>query len=437
MVCHRRRKLPKRNASTPFRYKLPELRLERAKISLQLLTKTALNSYLKRSMKKYLENLIILTVRSSTAKNLAENLETLRKKQSQCKSAPRGILENVDMSSGGVPGRTSAALIKYKLKACDIWNEYVQDNFEDARFSVTQTLQPADKGQSKKANRVATSVTRACIVPMAQLIRSDLPVETRQNLLHVLENSIKNTSEYFDNFSALVFSTMLSLQTFSETDDNILSRLIPSPFFINKNQSDLINRIDIHSFDEATLAEFNKLFSIQHLQFMNSCHFSTRGLHSASSKNHPLWQRLSEHVSKAVDIEFQASSFPSHMKQMIIQKFEVNMKNMWADKRILKLALDRLLLCLLRLHLAPKKEKDRLDSTKTALLKKKTLTCETAQFHQENEIAKNKKRSLIKQEIKKSKYEIKSSEDSSEAAICRQKVEQCQKRMDHYKSLVT
>jgi hypothetical protein len=169
---------------------------------------------------------------------------------------------------------------------------------------------------------------------------------------------------------------------------------------------------------------------------MNSCHL--KGLYSKSSKNHPLWQRLSEHVSNAVDIEFQASSFPSHMKQMVIQKFEVNMKNMWADKRILKLALDRLLFCLLRLHLAPKKEKDRLDSFKTYLLKEQTLTGKKTKFHQMRGISRNKKRSLIKQEIKnKCKYEIKSREESSEAAIWRQKAEQCQHRIDHYKSLDT
>ena len=37
----------------------------------------------------------------------------------------------------------------------------------------------------------------------------------------------------------------------------------------------------------------------------------------------------------------------------------------------------------------------------------------------------------------KSKYEIKVSEEASEEAIWRQKAEQCQKRIDHYKSLVT
>lgn len=90
-------------------------------------------------------------------------------------------------------------LRKYKLNACDMWKEYVEDNFEGVRFLVIQTLQPTDKGQSRKINRVATSVMKACIVPMAQLIRSDLPVETRQNLLHVLDiNQIrKNTSTTF------------------------------------------------------------------------------------------------------------------------------------------------------------------------------------------------------------------------------------------------
>jgi hypothetical protein len=97
-------------------------------------------------MKKYLGNLIILTVRSSMAKKLTENLKTFRRKQLQDKKTPRGILYNVDISSGGIPGRTTAALRKYKLNACDMWKEYVEDNFEDVRFPVTQTLQPTDKG---------------------------------------------------------------------------------------------------------------------------------------------------------------------------------------------------------------------------------------------------------------------------------------------------
>jgi hypothetical protein len=60
------------------------------------------------------------------------------------------------------------------------------------------------------------------------------------------------------------------------------------------------------------------------------------------------------------------------------------------------------------------------------------------QVHQEKGIARNKKRRLIKQELKKkSKYEIKISEEPSEEAIWRQKAEQCQKRIGHYKSLVT
>jgi hypothetical protein len=178
-----------------------------------------------------------------------------------------------------------------------------------------------------------------------------------------------------------------------------LSKLILSPFLIKKNHSDLINRID------------NSFISRSHLGWIQQTFFNSA---SAIHEFLPFFKQRSTFCKQQKIIrcgrDYQ-KMFPkqlmSNFKPTASHRIWADGYSVWseheqyvADRRILKLAWT---VCCSP-H-APssgiKKEKDGRDSTKTALLKKKTLTCETAQFHQENGIAKNKKRSSIKQEIKR------------------------------------
>ncbi|CAO3657432.1 unnamed protein product [Mucor hiemalis] len=185
-----------------------------------------------------------------------------------------------------------------------------------------------------------------------------------------------------------------------------MTTIIPNQFHTDSSATTIEPlAIDVSN-SPAFDADFNSLFQDQHLTFIHTEYFGIRGVSEQTMRAHPVQSSLlrlleSEEIKKDTFAEVNA---PSTLKQIALQSYITNFKNMWSDKIMINKLLDKVLIVLLRLHLAPTRESRRREMMNSHLEKDK----------EEKRPTKNYSRNILRLEMKKPKrYEKKLSNAST------------------------
>lgn len=105
--------------------------------------------------------------------------------------------------------------------------------------------------------------------------------------------------------------------------------------------------------------QFNSLFNANHLQFIHSTYLGSRGVTESTLAKHPFHNAFMKILSKTRQCR---PDVDTYVMKMALLKYMTSFKNMWSIKGRMNKLLHRLINTLLKIHLAPMREKNIKDS---------------------------------------------------------------------------
>ncbi|KAI8366505.1 hypothetical protein EDC96DRAFT_564979 [Choanephora cucurbitarum] len=229
-------------------------------------------------------------------------------------------------------------------RAIVLWREYVQQNFDVILDSVsnptteatssTQAIEPSpEELPTEPASFVAAEeYFEVCTAYFPSLIRDNLAPEVRQILDTKLAELLPQTSNFISDFQVIMF--MIIYLDFSA-----------SPYASNFLVSPDANDIPF-------------LFTDRHVHFLKSGFYGVRGLQTKTKTEYPLRTLLMEAISDSVNQFIQPkNTLRMACYESALTNYITNLSVMWGDNKMINILLDKLLLVLLRIHLAPTRER--------------------------------------------------------------------------------
>ncbi|KAG1489244.1 hypothetical protein G6F54_011576 [Rhizopus delemar] len=270
----------------------------------------------------------IRTVVCKNNKKMNEQLVALKQKLSTAKKLLRGIITGAAKLAESTYNEPSQAdLILRQMRSFmdnrvgkknEIeWQEFVVkkfDTFKNEEINLAKSAQlesndtDCDSVPDADCPAVDENSYRTCTASINRLIREDLDPSIKDLIMKELQRAMIGSTDYI---------------------------------------------LDSPAFD----ADFSQLFQGQHFSLISTKYFNNRGSQDQTLNAHPIQTALFK-LMDAEDIKketFPVENVPSSLMSLALQIYMTNFKNMWADKTMINKLLDKLLVTLLRLHLAPKR----------------------------------------------------------------------------------
>ncbi|KAG1584549.1 hypothetical protein G6F47_011706 [Rhizopus delemar] len=307
---------------------------------------TELDAFFFLSMENKLKESIRTVVRKNN-KKMNGQLAALKQKLSTAKKLPIGIITgDAKLAESTYNEPSQADLILRQIRSFmdnrvgkknEIeWQEFVVKNFDtfkNEETNLAKSAQPesndTDRDSVPDADRpvVDENSYRTCTASINKLIREDLDPSIKDLIIKKLQRAMIVPSEF-------------------HTDS---PKYTITPLAMDVSDSLAFN------------ADFSQLFQEQHFSLISTKYFSNRGSQDQTLNEHPIQTALfklmdAENIKKET---FPVGNVLSSLMSLALQIYVTNFKNMWADKIIVNKLLDKLLVILLPLHLAPKRELQR------------------------------------------------------------------------------
>ncbi|KAG1057867.1 hypothetical protein G6F43_000324 [Rhizopus delemar] len=332
---------------------------------------TELDAFFFLSMENKLKENIRTVVRKNN-KKMNEQLAALKQKLSTAKKLPRGIITGAAKLAEftcNEPNQADLVLQQMRSftnnrfgKKNEIeWQEFVVKNFDIFKNEET-ILAKSAQPESNDTDRNSVSDTDC----------PSVDEDSYHLIMKKLQRAMIGSTDYILHFSSLIQMMMICLKTnqFFLDGDVINTRkvngfdittIVPSEFHTDSPKYTItplaMDVRDSPAFD----ADFSQLFQEQHFSLISTKYFGNRGSQYQTLNAHPIQTALFK-LMDAEDIKketFPVENVPSSLMSLALQIYMTNFKNMWADKTMINKLLDKLLVILLRLHLAPKRELQR------------------------------------------------------------------------------
>ncbi|KAI8359809.1 hypothetical protein BD560DRAFT_449061 [Blakeslea trispora] len=207
-----------------------------------------------------------------------------------------------------------------------------------------------------------------CTVSFNSVLRKNLnePIKTifntKMNML------VPSASDFVADFQLLVFLTMLSFRNHTFVLDTNQTNFQAAEGF--RTQDIFLDNFKMqehvqHSASplprnhDAFDAQIRYLFTSNHLCLLQSEFYGARGMSDASKAKYPLILSLINTIKPQYSSQttFKKNSLTRECYVSALTTYQTNLSNMWAEKKMFKILLDKLLVVLLRIHLSPSREK--------------------------------------------------------------------------------
>ncbi|CAO3628001.1 unnamed protein product [Mucor hiemalis] len=333
------------------------------------------------------------------------------KSELQARSTPpKGLHAKLDLAANLIKGQASARFRDDNSlsKGNVVWNQYLNNNYDNiyreyqesqrlgtpsaSMFALTVSSlmniasSPSDVGSLMS---IASSLMRddepieklverednqeeenyaTCTVRFDSILRQDL----RQVIVEIFNNKVKAVipliSEFIIEFQFVVLLTMSLFRNHAFVLENNQARLLAHQGFETKSvfPSNFSMQTNVQ-YSSSPLprgsTEFDlqarNLFTNTHMGLLLSEFYSSRGITPASKNKYPVILSLINAVKASVNQRavYNKNALSRHCYVSALTTYQTNLSNMWADKKMIKIHLDKLLLILLRIHLAPERER--------------------------------------------------------------------------------
>ncbi|KAI8375369.1 hypothetical protein EDC96DRAFT_605358 [Choanephora cucurbitarum] len=245
--------------------------------------------------------------------------------------------------------------------------------------SCTQAIEPSSEElPTEPASFVAAEeYFEVCTAYFPSLIRDDLAPEVRQLFDTKLAELLPQTSNFIDDFQVIMFMIMSCFRDHTFTVRNgksVLDRsngfqiqsIFPNNFQL---QDTLIFSASPYAFNFLTSPDANDipfLFTDRHVHFLKSGFYDVRGLQTKTKTEYLLRTLLMEAISDSVK-QFIQPKNTLHIAcyESALTNYVTNLSVMWGGNKMINILLDKFLLVLLRIHLAPTRERKHQESIKS------------------------------------------------------------------------
>jgi hypothetical protein len=430
MAPHRRRKQKQRSTTSP--YKIPEWRAVPSTVRHELLEQDTITAYLQQSMRICIQKRVIQLMNKTKAEQRLEKFQELKEELYNSKRVPRGMLDTAEELAGCNSGIIGHSLKRFKLRAVEMWIRHVEEHFDDVVSSATDVPTRNDDDDDEdhiiQSNVTKLASTRSVIVPLATVMRPDLPQTTLDHVLQTLDQAVTTASDHYADLSALIMCTALSTKNFRSRDDadgNVLKELIPTALY-DPNFKDCTKRFDDSNLDEKSRLDFENLFSKQHIQWIHRANFGKRGTLKSSKDGHPIWEKLQEHMVSTTGSASGSHDTPLSILENVYNAFSINFFNMWSQKKLCNKSFASAVELLLKLNLRP-----------NAAIKDRDKPVQSKNDDADDmKIGRNRKRSLLRKELKKmSTCKNKAASDISHAEKWSGKAQAAERRFNYFRTI--
>lgn len=386
---------------------------------------------------------------------------------------PRGTVTSAERKLGAkstsIQSLLRAANNKEKTSSIARWIEFVNDNFDDIDTAIRTGIegrrgQAAGTPFTPKApsaeEAIITTTTqdeplyRTCSTEFDSLIRIDIAASIKQAFCQRIEQATTDVSDYISRYSLQVYKMMLVLKSSSFTlqeDGRItleqntgrsIATILPTGFPAQTNITHLAPFVNPDYLANAAFAdEFDKLFDNKHLEDMHTFFFGSKGLTlgDPSMKN--------ALMSALPPARIEDRNVESYLMQVARTKYKTNFQVMWSTTKRFYSLLNNLLIVLLRIHLAPRREANKRDEIQrrrelrdnTEAIGRNQQYQESIPFNEISLIEKSynaKKRLFAKERKQREKYLTKAEKDINNATKWTAKAHRCTERLETYETVL-
>ncbi|CEP17646.1 hypothetical protein [Parasitella parasitica] len=208
---------------------------------------------------------------------------------------------------------------------------------------------------------------RACTVSFKSLLRKDVRPDIAQSFLRAVNSAIHDVTDYIMDFQFIVFVSMLSIISsqivvadtiaveYNSCEGFQIQRILLSWFPSKSDTTVSAMPFSSSAFEFASFCNYLKeLFQGKHINYIHTLLFGQR----KSKIDHPLFRVLNASNEHSVSSITQKAPKPANeLMQITLDLSKTNLKNMWPNNKLFIKTLNKLLEILLRIHLAPKRER--------------------------------------------------------------------------------
>ncbi|CEP13727.1 hypothetical protein [Parasitella parasitica] len=264
------------------------------------------------------------TIHANAKKASKEDNESIKATQLNRRKVPPGTFEELDAQYGGYwPANTFKRL---EMNALSLYKDFVETNFDELLNSIREN-------------------------------KEIVPVE-----------------DFSCAFSFLVEMCMIGFATLNNNTFGLKS-IIPKEFQPSFENMSLPAAPVVPPSSVNTYNDYVSLFSLSHLQIISTLNFGIAGVQAKTNDSHPLWIELDQKTSptsqtnnsgnqtdsRLQEVSNMARTMNTTIKNMAVSQLSYNIKNIYADEKMFKKTLDRLLLSQQSAEKSQKPEKTKKD----------------------------------------------------------------------------
>ena len=259
------------------------------------------------------------------------------------------------------------------IKNSTAWNNYVHEHFdnnlETLKLQTPQTNSKSDVQCNVKPKVQSTTINRTFSLSLSKVIRKDLPEGVKKIVLDNMHSTL--VKPFSSKLSEIVFLSIMLFKSgsfitndgrlnFSVSTNGLdISKILP------KDLDDGVQRfapppLTAAMLSPESLTDINALFGDNHMGLIHSNFFGVKGLSHSTKEKCAANNAIIEHLSSfGVTRDTYKDSIDLSSVEMNITRntYMTNLSVMWDKRKIFNSLLEHLLHVLLRLHLAPKREK--------------------------------------------------------------------------------
>lgn len=411
-----------------------------------------------------------------------KKVEQLKAKSLATTRLPPGILPLADKIAGAIPGEVGKYLDDYGKKTnAKYWHDFVEENFDNVVNSMKATQEseagPSTQVSSSQASDMSletqdtdtdmdietlslgsqaseSSIStedptnlRTCTVSINTILNDNIDDMTKSIFINKIAKSLRDVSEFTHQFQYVIYSMMLIIKNsnFVVNERKILLQstqgfktkdIFPPGFTtraeIPHSSAPLSNEV---LRDSTFKKDLDSLFTEQHLKFVMSTLFSSRGARAETTRQHPVQESISNALPDSITALHQDKALVgAYLKSLALATYIKDLSNIWTDKRMMNALLDKLLYVLLKIHLAPKREKKFWEYVEKKNKAKESRECSLETKKDLSKLTRNAKRNILREErYRRDKYIAKSKHDPTNEKKWIEKVQKSSQRLLNYK----
>ncbi|KAI8888522.1 hypothetical protein K501DRAFT_329857 [Backusella circina FSU 941] len=299
-----------------------------------------------------------------------DDLQKLINQEKATDHLERGVVSEADKRAGYDAGTIDKCMKRLKtvdkLTPIKRYRAFVESNFERlivVDSTLEETPDKPSKGIEAESSPDAGDI-RAFTMSFNQSLREDLPDDIKEHMKNKLNDTIEQASDYSIQFSLLVRKLMLRFAdtTYTMDEDGEVSfesvtgfditDILPAGFQIEGEAISVAPPLNKDFLSSAT--HVKNLKSLYKDTFFNDIQTKYFGVQGARKTRHSV---IFETLTEGVPPEDFSSPCDTLVMKLCLAQYVTNHKNMWSNsKRIYKL-LSNLVDVLLKVHLAPSREK--------------------------------------------------------------------------------